>query len=197
MARKGTLPPGKKLEPFMADGKTPRCQGIRFLEGKKHGVQCSKAGMRGRQYCRSHGGKSGRPVETGVYSKHAPLKRGLEERFNKAKDDPSLLDLSKKIAMVEAEIDQMWDEIKGKEKLSKDESQKFHSLMRLQMELIGKEVDRRIAVGNLMKVEEVMQIIQYMYVIVNKHVPDQTTKAKIGAELRMIVKTPLQIATGT
>lgn len=194
MSRKGVLNPKEKLERFMKDGKTPRCQRVKFpLAGKKYGVQCQKAGVRGRDYCLSHGGRSGRPVIHGDRSKFRPLPRNLQANFEKSLADPDLLNLTEALAVVDAQVWSQLEEVsKSKTSNFTDKQFKKHlALLKEKRELTKGEIERRVTIGSLMPVEDVMQIIQYLYTIINKHVTEQRTKQKIGEELRALIQPKL------
>ena len=182
MARKGVLAKGVKLEPLMADKKTPRCQFIRRV-----GVQCSKASMHGRERCRSHGGKAGRPVIHGKYSKFNPVPRGLRSKFEKAAQDPELLSLVNELALLDAQIWQICETAQNQVTFDKLQFRKLLLLMKHKRGLAKQEMERRIAMGSMLDVQQVMVLIGYVYDSITKHVSDEKERRAIGNDLRQLV----------
>ena len=182
MARKGILPKGVKLEPLMADKKTPRCQFVRRV-----GVQCGKASMHGRERCRSHGGKSGRPPIHGKYSKFNPVPRRLQARFEKAATDPELLDLTKDIALVDAQVWEMAESAQSQDTFTPIQTRKLLLLLKHKRALTKQETERRIAMGSMLDVQQVMVLIGYVYDSITKHVTDEKERRAIGNDLRSLV----------
>lgn len=188
MSKRGKLAPGKKPVPFMSNGKTPRCRAIKVAaEGKKYGDQCKNPVVKGRPFCKYHGGKAGRPIIHGGRSIYRPVPKGLAARFEVARVDPDLLNLTDNIALLDAYIYQICEEAENQTSFNPTQTKKLLSLMREKRSLTQSEVERRIAIGSLMPIEDVMQLIQFIYTVVNKHVPDNAIKQKIGAELRALI----------
>lgn len=189
MSKRGKLPPGKKPLPMTVGGKAPRCQAIKVAkEGKKYGEQCKNPAIHGRPFCKFHGGRAGRPIIHGGRSKYQPVPRGLAARFETARVDPNLLNLSDNIALLDAYIYQICEEAERQTSFNPTQTKKLLALMREKRNLTQSEIERRIAIGSLMPIEDVLQLIQYVYSVVNKHVPDNLIKQKIGAELRDIIR---------
>jgi hypothetical protein len=187
MARKGVLPKEVKLQPFMKDGRTPRCQFVR-----KVGIQCAKAAMSPRPNCQSHGGKAGRPPTTGEHSKYNPVPRALQEKFEKSLNDPELLDLSNKVALLDAQIWQLCEEASSQENFDEKQIRQLLTLMKNHKDLVAQETQRQIGLGNMLDTKQVMQIIGYVYSLVSRHVSDPTARNNIGAGLRALVQSPIE-----
>jgi hypothetical protein len=183
MARKGVLPKGVKLQPFMANGFTPRCQFVRRV-----GEQCKKAAMVPRERCLSHGGRAGRPPVTGEFSKFAPVPRKLQSKFEKAAVDPELLNLTSKIALLEASIWSLCEDASKQDDFDDKQIRKLLTLLKSHKDLVAQETDRRISLGTMLDVQQVMQIISFVFASINRHVADPTTRNRIAADLRSITK---------
>lgn len=189
--RKGILPPGEELSAATDKG-VARCQWVRrtFDENKqelKYGVQCKKNAVAGRNYCGRHGGYKSGPVTTGKYSVHHPLPRNLRARFEQAQTDPDLLNLTKAISLIDAQIWDVCNNASDQDSFDKKQTKQLVYLIRVQRDLVAQETSRRIAVGSMMDVGEVIQIINYVYQSIVKHVRDSNARAKIGVDLRMLV----------
>jgi len=73
-------------------------------------AQCAAPSRIGKNVCRCHGGGNkgsvmGRPVETGRYSKFLP--KELSTRFDRAMEDPTLIELRAEMALIVARIEQL------------------------------------------------------------------------------------------
>lgn len=187
MARKGTLAPGKKLIALMKNDR-PRCQFVKApVEGAKYGEQCKNPCILGRPRCRYHGGKAGRPPTTHKYSKYHPVPSGLQAKFENALNDVELLNLSKEIALVTAQIWKIAEDAQSRDNFTDIEAKKLMSFMKHQKELIGQETQRRVSIGNMLSVEQVMIILKYVYDSVCRNIPDVIVRARIGADIRKVV----------
>lgn len=187
MARKGELAPGKKLV-AMTDRGAPRCQFVKApVKGKKYGEQCKNPCVSGRQRCRNHGGKAGRPPTTHRYSKLHPVPRNLTVGFERALKDPEILNLSKQIALLDSQIWRIAEVASNKDDFNPVEMKGLVSLMKNQRELIGQETQRRVSLGGMVEVQQVMVILKYVYDSVCRHVQDPLVRSRIGVEIRKIV----------
>jgi len=196
--KQGVLPPGVKLQPFAKMktkdhrwiiSKSPRCQFIIALFGKKFGRQCEKKSIRDRIRCRSHGGTSGRPVITGEHSKYHPVPKSLQAKFEAALNDPALLDLSKNIALMDAQIWALAEKASKKNDFDPLEFAKLLKLLKSKQALVGQEVARREAIGSMVSQAQMLQLINYVYQSVIKHVKDQNIVRRIGSDLRLLIGT--------
>lgn len=191
MARRGTLDPDVKLQPFLANGTTPRCQFVKKeLEGKKYGEQCKKASSNGRPRCKYHGAYAGRPIITGEHSKYSPLPTGLRDKFAKAVTDPDLLNLTNKIALFDAQIWQLCEDAQAQSQFTPRQTRKLITLVKSHKSLVKQETDRRVAMGTMLDVRQVMMIINYLYNSIEKNVQDKSAKRKIANDLRSILANP-------
>lgn len=187
MARKGQLAPGVELQPALKGG-GPRCQFVKFpLEGKKWGEQCKKACTIGRPRCKYHGGKAGRPIITGEHSKYHPIPRGLQAKFEKAAEDPEILVLVKDIALLDAQIWGICDDAKEQESFTSLQTKRLLRIMGEKKKLVQQETSRRIALGSMLSAEQAIQLVGYIFVIINQEVKDESAKRRVGARLRLIV----------
>jgi len=187
MARKGTLAPGGKIEPLFPNG-NPRCQFVKApVEGKKYGEQCKNKCVPGRPRCKYHGGKAGAPIKTGAYSKYNPVPRGLAKLFEAAMADPEILNLTKDIALLDAQLWSLAEKAKEQERFTKDEVKQLSGIMRHKKELAAQEMQRRIALGTMIPVEQVLLAFRLIYNSIVRHVPDRGVQARIGKDIRQIV----------
>ncbi len=187
MARKGTIKPGVKIETLMADGKTNRCMFVKKeKEGAKYGEQCRNRCEPGRPRCRFHGGRAGRPVETGRFSKYNPVPTKLKEKFERAAEDPEILDLTKKIALLESQIWQIAEDAAQQENFDNKQVRKLLILIAQQRKLIAQETDRRITMGTMIDAGQVLMIIGFIYDSILRYVHDERVRRQIGADLRKI-----------
>lgn len=92
----------------------PRCQGWAATVGR----QCGRSPIKGRRFCRRHGGRaragaaSGR-FKTGRYSKYLPS--GLLDNYQTAISDPQLLDLRDEIGLITTRLMQLTAHVQSAE----------------------------------------------------------------------------------
>lgn len=195
MARKGQLAPQVKLVAYLANTKNPRCQFVKFPVGEaKYGEQCKKSCEPGRPRCKYHGGRAGRPVITGKHSKYNPVPTNLREKFERAAEDPDILDLTKKIALLDAQIWNLAETASSQKDFDDFQVKKLLTLINQQRQLIGQETERRIAMGSMVDAGTVALLIGYIFDSILKNVSDERTRRIIGADLRKIVGTGLVLA---
>ncbi len=193
MPRKGILAPGVEIEKFTSNGNL-RCTFICApRDTEEFGHQCRNKAIPDRTKCKFHGGAGGRPVVTGKQIKY-PVPKNLINKFEQSLLDPKLLDLSRHIALIQSQIWQICDEASGNNNFSPDEMKQLVLLIASHKELVKQETDRRIAVGSLMPVQDVMQIMNHIYDVIARNVMDPITKSKIGAELRTIIQGDLSLS---
>lgn len=190
MARRGVLNPKVKLQPFLKNGTSPRCQFVKKeLKGEKYGKQCEKSCTPGRPRCKYHGGKAGAPIKTGEHSKYQPVPKGLVKRFESASVDPEILNLTKDIALTDAQVWQLCEEASNQESFDLFQSKKLYALLKTKRELISQETDRRLAMGAMLSSEQALQIIKFIYGSINKHVADPEARRKVANDLRILALT--------
>lgn len=187
MPRKGTLAPGVEIETTLKAGGA-RCQFVKApKDGETHGVQCKQRCEPGRPRCRFHGGRAGAPIKTGKHSKYHPVPTGLQAKFEAAAEDPNILDLTQKIALLDSQIWQICEDAQANKTFSDRQQKKLLLLIAQQRKLIGQETDRRVAMGTMLDVKQVMTLIGYIYDSIIRHVADEKTKRAIGDDLRQLV----------
>lgn len=188
--KKGILPSGVQLMPLM-DGGTPRCQRVRQPYDEEGnplpGVQCKRTTVQGRPYCSYHGGKSNGPLKTGKYSKYNPLPKNLQKRFEESLENPDLLNLTKSIALLDSQIWQICEDASEQDNFTPLQRKQLSLLLKEHRELVSAETDRRIAMGSLMDIGEVMRIINFVYDSIVRNIQDNSIRARISADLRSIV----------
>jgi len=185
MAKKGILKPGLKLIKYMKDDKTHRCQFVKAI-----GEQCINREEKTRPgcwRCKYHGGKAGRPPTTGEHSKYTPLPKNLRARFEAAVVDPEILNLTKKIALLDSQIWEIGEEAQEQDSFDPIQMKKLIILIGQHRKLVAQETERRIAMGSMLDVQQVMQIIGYIYDVIQKRIPDPLVRRDIGADLRKVI----------
>ena len=186
MPRKGTLAPGVELIATLPDGHV-RCQWVkRPKEGQEFGEQCQRRPVEGRPFCRSHGGTGGRPVIHGGRSKYSPVPQGLLKRFEEAQRDPDLLNLSRQIALLDAKIWAIAEKASGRKDFTKPETAELLRVINAHQALVSQEVNRRVSLGTMVDVRDVVLLIGYLHNLVVKHVKDPDARRHISAGLRKL-----------
>ncbi len=186
--KKGKLKPGEKLIPTLGAKKTPRCQFVKAVPEEEFGVQCKNASEPARPYCRFHGGRAGtgKSLKTGAHSKYHPVPSGLKDKFESSLQDPELLNLSSNIALIEAQIYGICTDAESQKKFDEEQTEQILRLMKQKKELVEQEMARRISIGRLMDVADVLQLINYIYESVQRNVTDDAAKRRIAGDLRRI-----------
>src|ERR1044072_9089312 len=183
MARKGEKNPKTKIKKFIANGKTPRAQFIKApSDGEKYGEQCKQAEESSRpgcKRCKYHGGRAGGPSTTGEHSKYTPLPKNLRARFEAAVVDPEILNLTKKIALLDSQIWAICDEAQNQENFDMVQTKKILTLTSQHRKLVAQETDRRIAMGSMLDVQQLMMIIGYIYDGIQKIVSNQSERREL------------------
>jgi hypothetical protein len=188
MPRKGTLPPGVKLEIEHQRG-GHRCLFVKAAkEGKKYGEQCKQRCVPGRPRCRFHGGYAGRPPTTHAHSKYQPVPKGLQEKFERALENKELLNLWNKIALLDAQIWNVAEKAQKQPDFEPRQLRKLLSLMKNQRALIQQETERRKALGSTLAIEQVLIMIRFIYDSIARNVPDKGSQARIAADIRKMME---------
>ena len=151
------------------------------------GERGKKSSEPGRPRCKYHGGRAGRPPITGEHSKYNPVPTDLREKFERAAADPDILNLTKKIALLDSQIWNIAELAKDQKDFDDYQVKKLLVLINQQRQLIGQETERRIAMGSMIDVGQVTLIIGYIFDTILKNVTDERTRRVIGADLRKIV----------
>ncbi len=186
MPRKGTLAPGVKLVATLPDGHA-RCQWVKKpKEGQEWGEQCQKRPVEGRPFCRSHGGTSGRKPVHGKRSKYGPVPQGLLKRFEEAQRDPDLLNLSRQIALLDAKIWAIAEKASARKDFTKPETHELLKVISAHQALVSQEVSRRVSLGTMVDVRDVLLLIGYLYDSVVKNVKDPDARRRIASDLRKL-----------
>ncbi len=182
------MKPGVKLIPTLGAKKTPRCQFVKAVPEEEFGAQCKNASEPGRPYCRFHGGRAGtgKALKTGAHSKYHPVPSGLRDKFEHSMQDPELLSLTANIALLDAQIYGICTEAESQSKFDDEQTKQLLGLMKQKKELVEQEMSRRISIGRLMDVAEVMQLINFIFESVQRNVTDEAAKRRIAGDLRKI-----------
>ena len=196
MARKGRLAPGIQLDAVTKNG-APRCQFVKFpkpilapdgsTSTPMYGEQCKNTCISGRPRCKYHGGLAGRPVVSGKYSKYNPVPKGLRDKYDRATEDPEILNLTNKIALLDAQIWQIAEFAQDQDTFTTVQMKQLIVLLKQQKELVAQETSRRVTMGSMLSAEQVMTLIGFIYSSINKHVQDHEAKRKIGNDLRTLL----------
>lgn len=93
--------------------------------------------MQGRTVCYHHGGKAGRPIKTGRYSKLLKARPDWLEAYERFRDDPALMETANEIALLRALVER-WIDRYG-DHLSTETIGQAQSLI----DAVSKLVDRR------------------------------------------------------
>lgn len=149
-------------------------------------MQCLHRPIEGRPFCKSHGGTSGRPAIHGRRSKYGPVPQGLLKRFTEAQQDPNLLNLTRQIALLDAKIWAIAEKAGGRQDFTKAETIELLRVINAHQELVKQEVDRRVSLGTMVDVRDVMVLIGYLYDSVVRNVKDSDARRRIATDLRKL-----------
>src|SRR3990172_484218 len=182
MARKGVLPRGVKIEPFLKNGTSPRCGFVTFRNR-----QCTKPCMRGRPRCRNHGGKAGRPIIHGKFSKYQVIPFGLVEKFEKSVTDPHLLELREEISLVRATVWEMAEHSKGKRTFDEKDTRRLLKLLQTEKELIAQEHRRQVDMELFIGADMLGLIVAQLLTSVNTHITAENLERHGAVKVRQLV----------
>ncbi|NLA83026.1 MAG: hypothetical protein GX854_00550 [Clostridiales bacterium] len=131
--------------------------------------------------CKLHGGAS--PVKHGLYSKYTSHR--LADMVDKLSNDEELLDLRKTIALQQALILNILDQIKkGKLQLNEKLSRTLNDIA----DKLGRNIERRQKVEEgekyILQVDEVQRIINQVILIIKEEVKDSEVVQRIGRRLK-------------
>lgn len=192
MPKKGTLAPGILLESHLRTGE-PRCQWVKAPkeEGQVHGEQCKNVAIYATRYCKFHGGKGpGHPAVSGsnfLNSKYNPVPKALQRKFEASVEDPDLLNLTKSIALVDSQIWQLCEDASSQDNFTALQRKQLRQLLKEKRELVSQETSRRMNMGSLMEVGDVIQLIQFIYDSIARNVPNKDARVRISQDLRMLI----------
>ena len=131
--------------------------------------------------CKLHGGAS--PVKHGLYSKYTSHR--LADMVDKLSNDEELLDLRKTIALQQALILNILDQMKkGKLQLNEKLSRTLNDIA----DKLGRNIERRQKVEEgekyILQVDEVQRIINQVILIIKEEVKDSEVVQRIGRRLK-------------
>lgn len=193
MPKKGTLPPGVQLVSHKSTGE-PQCQWIKAPkeDGQLYGEQCKNVAIYATRHCKFHGGRAGKhPAmnSKGVLttSKYNPVPKALQRKFETSIEDPDLLNLTKSIALVDSQIWQLCEDASSQDNFTGVQRKQLKSLLKEKRELVAQETSRRMNMGSLMEIGEVIQLIQFVYDSIARNVPNKDARVRISQDLRMLI----------
>jgi hypothetical protein len=184
MARRGTLPKGVKLEPFLKNGITPRCQFVKNATNE----QCKKSCVTGRPRCRNHGGHAGRPPIHGRNATYPVVPPDLFKNFERAKSDPDLLSLRNEVALLNSQLWTYVEDISNKRsKFSDAEIKRVIWYIGKQKDLVTAEHKRLVDMEQMVSSERLLLLITSLVDIIYKNVSDGHTRKVISEQIRLLI----------
>lgn len=114
---------------------------------------CGAVAMAGKDVCYHHGGKAGRPIKHGLYSKRFANQPTIAERIEQLKNDPELTNIASHLAAVVAVLEKV---IEGLTPDHQDYEKTVETLS-LVVDRIAKikEREHKIQIGYYLKPEQV------------------------------------------
>lgn len=159
---------------------------------KRSGKRCRKPAMRGRSVCMSHGGKTPRGVDSphfqhGRYSRSIPDQ--LLETYEHARQDPRLLSLREDIAMVDATIGGLLQQLDDEPKPAKDRRiwRQIGNQIDLKRRLVDSEVRHMVMASQMIPAEDAMTLFKALIEIVSRYVPDPKDRQAITEDFTALI----------
>jgi hypothetical protein len=181
-AKKKPAKSKRRLLKGMTENDSRRCTGT-VKNGEYAGERCIQWAEQGRKFCRFHGGRSGRPIKHGLYSKF--LTADIAEKIEKYLEDPQIKDLRNEIATIRALMETHLESIK-----SSAEFRKRTTKILQVADGIGKLVEKLVKIEDGLKlrigVEELQPVVAQIVNIINKRVEDGDVKNRIAKDIRNI-----------
>lgn len=155
---------------------------------KRSGKRCRKPAMRGRSVCLAHGGRTPRGVDSphfrhGRYSRSMPDQ--LLEAYEHARQDPRLLSLREDIAMTDATIAGLLQQLDDEPRPAKDRRiwRQVGAQIDLKRRLVASEVRHMVIAGQMIPADQALSLVAGIVEIVNKYVPDPADRRSIAEEI--------------
>lgn len=154
---------------------------------KSSGNLCPNPCVTGMKRCRLHGGKSlsgsAHPkFKNGRYSKHLP--KNLLQKFEESQSDKELLELSREISLIDAQIAHLLDELEGAAK--KREQQiwsEVNELVEHRRRLVLAETTRQKLLNGFVPVTDVIMLVDLILTTVSEEIVDSEQKSRLMQRL--------------
>ena len=159
---------------------------------KRSGKQCRKHAMRGRTVCLAHGGKTPRGVasphfKTGRYSRS--LSGQLLNAYEIAQQDPQLLSLREDIALTDATVAQLLQQLDDESKPAKDRRiwRQIGNQIDLKRRLVNSEVRHMVLAQEMIPAEQALALVGAIVEIVKQYIPDPKDRQAIADEIATLI----------
>ncbi len=171
---------------------THRSKEIRYRDGRKLCTATSKRtkepcealAMTDKNVCYMHGGKAGRPITHGLYSKRLQNQPELAERIQELKDDPELLNMTTHLAAIITCLEKFLENIPADYK----DYDKTVETLSLVVERIAKikEKEHKIKVGYYLTPDQQRVWVSMLGAVLRKHVTDRPTLEAMAKDIKAI-----------
>jgi hypothetical protein len=159
---------------------------------KRSGKRCRKPAMRGRSVCLVHGGKTPRGIASpqfrhGRYSRSLPGQ--LLQEYEVAQQDPRLLSLRDEIALADATIAQLLQQLDNEPNPAKDRRiwRQIGKQIDLKRRLVDSEVRHMVLAREMIPAEQAMSLVTAIVEIIKRYVPDPSDRHAVAEEITALI----------